>query len=251
MMADMSRHQTFEIELVDRTIMGTMSMPELQVQQPGIPGTLICHSPKLSEDESQLIDALVESLVGAGIAVVVYLTQRNNDSPIPTATQDAVDDASAAFRWMALHESIDLSRLYMVGYAQGAVPASCLARRTDQLAGLCLLTPTPVFDALLSNGNGEKQTQTTVNGPLTPIKDAAYFDRPTLILFAASDKVIPFAESCIYLNALEAMDHNVEHLIIARADHAFTGETARRLCLEKITRFFENAPAVIGAEISQ
>ena len=239
-MADMSRHQTFEIELVDRTIMGTMSMPELQVQQPGIPGTLICHSPKLSEDESLFINALV-----------VYLTQRNNDSPIPTATQDAVDDASAAFRWMALHESIDLSRLYMVGYAQGAVPASCLARRTDQLAGLCLLTPTPVFDALLSNGNGEKQTQTTVNGPLTPIKDASYFDRPTLILFAASDKVIPFAESCIYLNALEAMDHNVEHLIIARADHAITGETARRLCLEKITRFFENAPAVIGAEISQ
>lgn len=248
-MADMSHPQTFEIELADRTIIGTMSMPELQVEQPRLPGTLICHSPKLSEDESQLIDALVQSLVGAGIAVVVYLTQRNNDSQIPTA-HDAVDDASAAFRWLALHESIDLSRLYLVGYAQGAVPASCLSRRTDQLAGLCLLAPTPVFDAIESNGNEEKQTLTTNNGPLTPIKDAAYFDRPTLVLFAASDKVIPFAESCIYLNALEAMDRNVEHLIIARADHAFTGESARRLCLEKITRFFENAPAVMSAEIS-
>ena len=250
MMADMSRHQTFEIELADRTIMGTMSMPELQAEQPAIPGTLICHSPKVSEDESQFIDALVESLVGAGIAAVVYIARSKNENQIPTA-HDAVDDASAAFRWLALHESIDLHRLYLIGYAQGAVPTSCLARRTDQLAGLCLLTPTPVFDATESNGNGAKQTLTTGNGPLTPIKDAAYFDRPTLILFAASDKVIPFTESCIYLNALEAMDHKVEHLIIARADHAFTGETARRLCLEKITRFFENAPAVIGAENSQ
>ena len=87
--------------------------------------------------------------------------------------------------------------------------------------------------------------------PLTPVNDAAYFDRPTLILCAGADKIIPNAESCIFLNAMEATGHDLEHLIIARADHAFTGETARRLCLEKITHFFENAPAVIGAEISQ
>lgn len=250
MMADMTNPRTFEIELVDRTIIGTMHMPELQVEEPDMPAALICHSPKLSEEESLLVDALVESLVGSGIAVVVYLTQRNNDSLIPTE-HDAVDDASAAFRWLALHENIDLHRLFLIGYAQGAVPASCLARRTDQLAGLCLLTPTPVFNTTKSNGNGAKQTLTTEKDPLTPIKDAAYFDRPTLIIFAGSDKVIPFAESCIYLNALEAIDHMVEHLIIARADHAFCDETARRLCLDKITRFFENSPAVMSAEISQ
>ena len=250
MMASMSHCQTFEIEMVDRTIMGTLYSPESPDKPHHLPGALICHHPKLSEEESLFIDAMVETLVEAGIAIVVYLARRNDDSA-PLA-RDAVDDASAAFRWLALHESIDLSRLFLLGYGQGAVPASCLARRTDQLAGFCLLAPTPSYMTKESNGNGEKQHQTPDAAPLTPVNDAAYFDRPTLILCAGADKIIPNAESCIFLNAMEATGHDLEHLIIARTDHAFVGESVRRLCLEKITQFFKNAPAVVmSAEISQ
>lgn len=250
MIRAMTMTETFEIELTGRTLLGTLHRPERTELEP-LPALLICATPQAGDADASLVDALVETMVAGGWAVAVYAPHPigEHESANGSVWIDAVDDASAAFRWLVLHERADLTRLGVVGHGGGAVIASCLARRTDQIAGLGLIAPCSKCRQIAKDFNDAAPP-----GPgsgfesLLPIEDASHFDRPTLVLIAGADRRVPFAESQAYLTALENAEHQVEHFIIARADHAFTDVSRRTLCLTQLLRFFREIPALSHAE---
>jgi dienelactone hydrolase len=240
--------ENFVIDLPDRTLHGTLFHPQ-ETDEPSFPATLICISPDRPETEIDLVDELVLDLVSQEKAVVTYHARL--DGTDATSKDDPwkliVDDAAAVFRWMALHDRIDLTRLGLIGYGQGAVTASCLARRTDQVAGLCLIAPAS-DSALDPLGNGaETESRPSSESP-HPIKDAAHFDRPTFILMAGADRDVPNSDSESYLQGLEYAEHQVRHLILARADHGFTAPSTRNMSIQCVLDFFNTMPALVTAE---
>ncbi|MFB3138303.1 MAG: alpha/beta hydrolase family protein, partial [Phycisphaerales bacterium] len=154
----------------------------------------------------------------------------------------SVDAASAVFRWMALRDELNLNRIGVLGYSLGGLIAACLSRRTDQIARLCLLAPMTVDQVT------EKQAGETTHEPagqllgdlasLTPIEDLVVHDRPTLIMHGAADRIVGPEASLAYRRAVELARHKVEHLLVAQADHLFSGAAARSACLDQLTRFF-------------
>lgn len=248
MIRAMTLTECFEIELTGRTLLGTLHRPERNELGP-LPALLICTAPKAGDADDSLVNALIETMIAGQMAVAVYASHPHGEGESVNGSgwNNAVDDASAAFRWLALHDEVDLTRLGVVGVGGSAVIASCLARRTDQIAGLGLIAP-----CSKCRGIAKAVVDDASPGPgseaLQPIEDVSHFDRPTLILIAGADTEVPFSESQAYLTALENAEHKVEHFIIARADHAFTDESRRTLCLTQLMRFFREIPALSHAE---
>ena len=203
----------------------------------------------------ELFEHLADALHRVGIATLTYgpSGQESNDQATERLAVEAIDAASAAFRWLALQEKIDLGRIGVLGFSLGAIVAACLAKRTDQIASLCLLAPTTPDDVLAhisSNGEGESAPLLGVEQAnkhyfadlknLTPPQDAALHDRPTLILHGAADRAVPAEVSYEYSRAIELADHHVQHTLVALADHFFTEQPGRGVCLNHITRFFQS-----------
>lgn len=244
----MSTSESFKIELPGRSLLGTLHWSDADGDKP-LAAALICVSPDDQESEVGLATDLTGALVDAGFAAAVY---RAEAALMKTDSDDfswsaAVDDASAVFRWLALHDRIDMSRLGVIGYGRGAVVASCLSRRSDQIAGLCLVAPCAQCTTG-PDGSPDETTGKPETDSLRPIEDAAHFDRPTLVLVAGADLLVPMSDSQSYLSAMENVEHQVEHLIVARASHGFDDASVRRLCIQKVVGFFKHMPALVHAE---
>jgi len=242
----MSDGEHFDIVLSGRKLRGTTYWPARESGKL-LPATLICISPDGLASEAGLTESLATALTEAGIAAVVYHAgpSRPTVGGDPTLWSHAVDDAAAVFRWVALHDKVDLGRLSLIGYGRGAVVASCLSRRSDQIAGVCLIAPCATYAA---PPNGDDEAARNGAADLHPIEDAAHFDRPTFVLIAGGDDIIPFTHSQAYLNAMENVEHQVRHLIITRADHGFTDERLRQLCVGQAIAFLKSLPALVHAE---
>jgi dienelactone hydrolase len=242
----MSDGEHFDIVLSGRKLRGTAYWPSRESGKL-LPATLICISPDGLPSEAGLTEALATALTEAGVAAVVYHAgpSRPSVGGDPTLWKHAVDDAAAVFRWVALHDKVDLGHLALIGYGRGAVVASCLSRRSDQIAGVCLIAPSATYAA---PPNSDDEANRNGTAALHPIEDAAHFDRPTLVLIAGGDEIIPFPHSQAYLNAMENVEHQVRHLIVARADHGFADERLRQLCVAQVVDFLRSLPAVVHAE---
>jgi pimeloyl-ACP methyl ester carboxylesterase len=162
-----------------------------------------------------------------------------------------IDEASAVLHWLMLRDELDLARVGVLGYSFGSIVAACLARRTDQIARLCLLAPVSA-EALLSAAErsdgsallkslgleGVAEGFFTDLGALDPMHSAAVHDRPTLILHGAADEDVPAEVSFAYSNAIELAGHQAQHTLVAHADHFFEDEPSRTACLAQVSEFF-------------
>lgn len=250
----MANPTTFEIDLKSRLLKGDLHLPEESNQaSPQLTAVLLCCPLEPEQDEKALLWVMTETLKKAGFAVVVFQTHPKPGSGPGSdglSPLDAVDDASAAFRWMALVKGIDMMRLGVVGYSSGAAVAACLARRSDQIAGLCLIAPKIDFSESSNGqakGNG-RESATASGNELLPVEDAAHFDRPTIVLIPAADRKIPPRDATKYIRSLENAKHEVKHLLITRADHTFETESARALVLKQVTGFFSGMPSMVYSD---
>ncbi len=172
-------------------------------------------------------------------------------SPGARLAVESVDDAAAIFHGLSVRDELDLNRIGVLGHSVGGITASCLARRTDQIHRICLLSPITAHEvASRHNGdaNGEAATQLGSNpvppgyfdgiDALRPTDDLTATDRPTLIMHGAADRIAQPELSLAYSDAIAAAGHQVEHVLVGSGDHVFANNAARTACMEKVTRFF-------------
>jgi len=254
-MPAMREVKQFTLDVVDSKVRGTLSRPDTNGDDKRCAAILMCDglaAPNPFTDE--LFEHLTDALHRVGIATLTFgpCNQDSNGQATERLAVEAIDASSAVFRWLALQENIDLNRLGVLGFSLGGIVAACLAKRTDQIAKLCLLAPTTPDDViahLSSNGEGESAPLLGVEQAslyyfadlknLSPAQDLAIYDRPTLILHGAADRAVPAEISFEYSRAIELAEHNVQHTLIAFADHFFSQQPGRGMCLDHIARFFE------------
>ncbi|MHC4415817.1 MAG: alpha/beta hydrolase family protein [Planctomycetota bacterium] len=255
----MNRHEDLTVELNRASLRGTLDLPAPPKDNGPAPVVLLCHGlPALSTNTGELLEEVSGALMEAGLAVAGFGPGAATASEAP-GTARAVDEASAMLHALALRDDLDLNRIGVLGYSLGGIVAACLSKRTDQIARLCLLAPltTDELAARLAN-ESDNQVASRLGGTevpsgffdawkaLTPTDDLVAHDRPTLILHGAADRTVPPEESLKYRRAVEQAGHRVDHVLVARADHAFTRVPARTVCLDHLTRFFAAAPHAPG-----
>ena len=244
-MASVSLRKHFSVELGGSVVRGMLDLPETEPEEGAPAVVLLCHGPpEVSEAASGLLAMIAESLVEAGVAAAGY-------EPSTDANERAVDDAAAVLHALALREDVDLNRIGVLGYSLGAIIAACLSGRSDQIARLCLLSAVTT-DELRSRRDSESSSELAARlgavetserfldelAGLTPEEDIKRYDRPTLILHGAADRAVEPQSSLVYRDAVRLAGHQIEHAMVALADHAFTEGPARSTCVEHIVRFF-------------
>ncbi len=258
----MPRSEPFEIKIGGGAVHGTLYLPPGEAEEQPWPAVLICRGIHGQRHvAADLFGDLAAGLCDAGLAGAVY-----EPRPIPAEPEVPddhgvlrhVDDASAVFRWLALRPDLDLHRLGVVGFSLGSVVVSSLARRTDQIASVCLVAPITGDDAATriaksdewAAGTGLDEVDADLLESLAavePAKDLAFYDRPTLIVNAAVDQFVPVEISGRYLDGIERAGHQLERMVVARADHSFSEPAARAACVDQIVRFFARMPEPVGA----
>ncbi len=246
----MATQQQFEIKVGDGLVHGVLNIPGERSETPAAPGLLICcDMPTCGEpDEPGFLADAASALAHKGIATVRY-RPRNEGATEPEQAAAAVDDASAVFRWLMMHEAIDAERVGVFARHLGSVIAACLAGRTDQINRLCLLTPYSIEEVLsrAAKPNGGPSLFDDVSpsaafiatlAEMKPTTAITTHGRPILVLHGAADRTIEPAAAEAYLDAIELAGLSSEHEIIALADHGFSQSDSRSMCLARICRFF-------------
>jgi pimeloyl-ACP methyl ester carboxylesterase len=250
----MARHQDFAVELEGTPVRGRLDLPEPQPEPRPLATVLLCHGlPNLSPETERWYGQVTDNLVETGLAVA-SIARGTSGSPGTRLAVESVDDAAAVFHGLAIREDLDLEHISVLGYSLGAMVAACLAKRTDQIDRLCLLSPVTADDvAARLAGEGPNDVAAGFGGTtippgffdgieaLTPTKDLATYDRPTLIMHGAADRTVTAASSIRYRDAILATGHQVQHVLIAMGDHVFSNDAARAACLDQLSRFFAAA----------
>ncbi len=188
----MARHQDFAVELEGTPVRGRIDLPEPQPEQRPLATVLLCHGlPNLSPETEQLYGQFTDTLVEAGLAVA-SIARGTSGSPGTRLAVESVDDAAAVFHGLAIRENLDLEHISVLGHSLGAMVAACLAKRTDQIDRLCLLSPVTADDvAARLAGDGPDDVAAGLGGStvppgffdgiesLRPTEDLAVHDRPT------------------------------------------------------------------------
>ncbi len=252
-MPPMMEHESFDVEVGPRKVHGIVWQPEEGAFEPPWPAVMLCRGiPGQREYARDLFGELRTALGDAGFLVAEFESRPPTDDPAAIVDYDAaqhVDEASAVFRMLALRPDLDLQRIGVLGYALGAMIAACLARRSDQIARLCLVAPTTGEEVTARvNKSGDAAAGLDVDqmphqvldtlAELRPTDDLATYDRPTLIVHGAMDQVIPPEDSLPYTDAIEQAGHEVQRVLVAFGDHEFTSQPARSACLDQIIGFF-------------
>lgn len=251
----MDRRRPFAVEISGSAISGKLHWPHLRDEAGPAAVVLLCNGLLDTNKKTEVLCArIIESLTQAGLAVAEY-SARRSDLPVQSnhqhSTAQMIDDASAVFRWLMLRDELDLTRVGVLGYSFGAIVAACLARRTDQIARLCLLAPVPATVVLSAAQRTDRSALLTALGlegvtegfftdlgTLDPMHDAAVHDRPTLILHGAADDDVRPELSFAYSDAIELADHEAQHTLVAHADHFFEDDPSRTACLAQVSEFF-------------
>lgn len=251
----MGRRQPFAVEIAGSAVSGALHWPPEHPEDDQAAVVLLCHGlPTADERTDALFARITGSLTEAGLAVAEYSARRANLPDGPNHQRLAVemiDDASAVFRWLVLRDELDLTRVGVLGFSLGAIVAAGLAQRTDQIARLCLLAPVTA-EGVLSGADrtGEDEyirslgADDAVEGFLTDLdtldsaQSAAAHDRPTLILHGAADRSAPPELSFAYAGAIELAGRDVQHTLVAHADHFFAADPSRTACVAQMSAFF-------------
>ncbi len=251
----MDRRRPFAVEISGSAVSGKLHWPHVRDEAGPAAVVLLCDGLlDVNKKTEELCARIIESLTQAGLAVAEYSARRSDlavgSNHQPSAVE-MIDDASAVLRWLMLRDELDLTRVGVLGYSFGAIVAACLARRTDQIARLCLLAPVSAEAVLSATQRTDGSTLLTSLGledvaegfftdlgTLDPLHSAAVHDRPTLILHGAADEDVLPELSFAYSDAIELADHQAQHTLVAHADHFFEDDPSRTACLAQVSEFF-------------
>jgi dienelactone hydrolase len=260
----MSATESFKLEVGSGEVAGTLQLPRAASAKSPAGSVIICQGIAPAGDEAAaLLDELAAAVVASELAAVRFEHRCADlileDFDAHTAGHD-LDDSLAVYRWLAEREDIDVARIGVLGYSYGAIAATAIARRLEAINRLCLIAPaTARHVRAASNGTNEQVTDDHTHrlpaayGPSLAETDsgaeAAFHNRPTLIVHGAADRFIGPEAAFEYQRALEFADRPVEHVLIARADHDFAQPGVRQACLQRVARFFAAMEVVASSVV--
>ena len=254
-MTAMARHEQFTVELDGAPVRGELHMPEPTEGAPP-PGTVMfCAGlPAVGPEMGELYAQLTKTLVEAGLAVAT-MTEGSMTTPQARLAVELVDDAAAIFHGLSVRDELDPDRIGILGHSLGGITAACLAKRTDRIHRICLLAPITIHEVSSRlNGETDDQLAARLGGDrvppgffdgldsLRPTENLAAYDRPTLIMHGAADRIAQPDLSMAYRDAVATAGHQVEHVLVGLGDHVFANSAARGACLDKVMRFFAEPP---------
>ncbi len=228
-----------------------LDLPRVSAERRPFPAVLICPGlPGPDALAAEFQSQVIAALVNAGLAVATPASGASG-APGTRLAVDAIDDAAAVFHGLAVREELDRQRIGVLGHSIGAIVAAGLARRTDQIQRLCLLSPVTAEEiASRLAAEGEAALAARLGGTavpagffegiasMSPAEDAAIRDRPTLVLHGAADRTVAPEVARAYCEAIRGAGHACDHVLVALGDHFFTSPAARVPCLEVLSRFF-------------
>ena len=247
----MPRQEQFTIELDATPVRGRLDLPDKPNDGGLLGAVILCPGlPAVASPFRELYTQLTDALVEAGLAVAT-LTEGSMTSDGARLAVNAVDDSAAIFHDLSVRDGLDLKRIGILGHSVGGITAACLAKRTDQVHKVCLLAPITAHEVTSRlNGETDDELATRLGGErvppgffdgfdtLRPTEALATYDRPTLIMHGAADRIAQPELSLAYRDAITSAGHQVEHVLVAMGDHCFANAAARSACLELVTRFF-------------
>lgn len=249
----MSPMESFETEVNGGVVRGSLRLPKASAPDAPSPAVMICRGLHVEGDDAAgLFDDLSDGLIAAGISVARF-EHRAADLILEDfdthSVADELDDAQAVHAWLSANPLLDRNHIGVIGYALGAIAACGLSKRTQAINRMCLISPTTA-DHLrnrLTRSNGSPAALDPARIPksylagleaLDSTRDAAFHNRPTLIVHGAADRFIGQEVSLEYSQSLELAGRDVARVLVARADHAFTEPGHRAACVQCATRFF-------------
>ncbi len=249
---------SFEISVDRSEVKGHLHRPKGGSKKKGQRSVLLCSGfPFDRDDLVELSNQMTTILVDAGVVTATYaprLADLSDESLCHHRAKHLVEDALAVFEHVAEQPDLDRSRIAVLGYSSAAVVAACLAGRTDQIAGLCLVNPMTVADIVNRLPGPETQRAEQEEPPeraafvtsvqkLAPLQDVVVYDRPSLVVHGASDRAVAPENSLSYFARLADASQDAEHAFIARGDHAFTTVEGRVACMEMLRAFLTQLPS--------
>jgi uncharacterized protein len=266
----MSSGETFEIAVERGTVRGALHLPATASAESPCAAVLICRGVYVpADDAGGLLEHLCEELVQAGLAVLRFdhrcADMILDDFDVHTAAHD-VEDAMAALRWMLRRNDVDQARIGLVGFSLGAIAATAVCNNVPSIARLCLLnalTSRSVANCMseshAANGHNGSNNGRIESGHLPAsypaslggidsAREVAAHERPTLVLHGAADKFVSPSISLEYVRVLLDAKRPVEHALVARGDHTFSGSAARAACVDRVCAFFSALVAERAAE---
>jgi dienelactone hydrolase len=264
MMCLMSATESFKLEVGSSEVTGTLMLPRGASARSPSGSVIICQGIAAAGDNAAaFLDELAAAVVDSGLAAVRFEHRCADlileDFDAHTAAHD-LDDALAVYRWLVEREDIDEARIGVLGYSYGAIAATAIARRLEAINRLCLIAPaTARHVRATSNGANEQVTDDHAHrmpAAYAPSlaetdsgADAAFHNRPTLIVHGAADRFIGPEVAFEYRRALEFADRPVEHILIARAVHDFAQPGVRQACLRRVGAFFAAMEVVASSAV--
>lgn len=247
-MTAMTRREEFSVHLDGSPVRGRLDLPSAANDDKPLAVVLLCPGlPGLHAENDELHATITDTLVKSGLAVATL----GEGSSAARRAVERVDDVAALFHGLAVRDKLDLDRLGVLGHSLGGITAACLSKRTDQINRLCLLAPVTAREVSTRLGNGSAEELATRMGgteipggffdgidTLSPTDDVAAYDRPTLILHGAADRIVPPELSVAYHDAIKAAGHQVDRVMVALGDHFFSNPMARTACLDRLRQFF-------------
>jgi hypothetical protein len=262
MMPSMPKDTSFSIKAGEEVVHAAIHVPpEAPAGAGKQPAVLLCCGLNCDVNEEfaeALQSQLVQSLLGVGLAVVTWqahcadkLLKDFHDY----SAEDDFADAHTVLGDLGRYETLDTSRLGVIGLGMGALTAAKLSVQVSGVQQLCLLCPALPHEVAATSG--ERNSQHLVNPSLlpdqyrasiddgnSPALDGAFFGK-LLTLAAAADRDFTIDHAEWYANALGEKARSAEYAIIPLATHQMSEPEQREFTCELVARFF--APLVQAA----
>jgi dienelactone hydrolase len=248
--------EPFEISLQGGVIRGSVHRTELRAGGSLMPAIIIVRGVHVSHDDhGGFVDELTAALRDRGFMVVRFehrCAELILDDFHAHSLSNDLDDIHAVHTWLMSQDGVDGQHVGMIGYSLGAIAVCALAASSQWVERLCLISPASADDLVnrLTRTNGKPAPIDPQHLPAAYLPslsdrnspaDLTQGERPTLIVHGASDQFIDPHISFEYLQAMQECGRSIEHVLIARADHAYTAPDTRRLCLDAVAGFYTRA----------
>jgi dipeptidyl aminopeptidase/acylaminoacyl peptidase len=244
--------EEFTLDVEGVQVRGVLHLPADAAPTDRMPAVLICRGVHVNHDDAEgLFDALTTALTEVGWIVATFEHRCADlileDFHAHSFLHD-IQDVQAVLSWLTNHPRVLSDCCVMIGYSLGAIAAAALCDRSASLAGLVMISPTTadhlVHHLTRSNGSPARIDPQQLPAAYLPslanvnsTGDLARCDRPVLIVHGAADRFIVPEVSLEFLHALESQQRTVDHVLIGRADHTYSGADARQACVEGVARF--------------
>lgn len=241
-------------------LFGVIHIPEEKIS----PGVILFHGFTGNKSESHFIfTKLARRLCKEGICVLRFDFYGSGDSEgnfEEMTLETEMNDGEKAIQFLKTFEFIDKEKIGLCGLSMGAVTATYVASKFNEVKGLCLWSPL-AFPKIIKNKILTKKIRNKIEkygkcyipgmghyigkGFLTSLdnicmeKFAEKYRWNVFIIHTKDDASLDLKNALFYFEKFHKNACNMKMLILDKGGHVFTSEESENIVLEETTKFFK------------